>query len=341
MQPPDSLGAWARTAVASALRTEDRGLIGEALKLCRELRIDSAYDEVAALAERGKHVDLRTAAIDALPALNAKKAVGTLGRIVANAEETAAIRLKSVSALAGMNGVDAREELVKQLKNASHGVAVAIAIGLSGTKEGAELLLNTVSEGKASPRLLADKAVDGRFRAGKSKELVDRLEKIVKDLPPEDDRIAKLIQSRRAGYVAAKPNSAHGAEIYAKTCAGCHRLDGKGNKVGPELDGVFARGVDRLLEDILDPNRNVDQAFRATLIKTTDGRVISGLVLREEGQVLVVAEAADKETRVALKDIEQRVLSQLSPMPTNVLDPLSEADFFDLLSYVLVPRAQK
>jgi hypothetical protein len=69
--------------------------------------------------------------------------------------------------------------------------------------------------------------------------------------------------------------------------------------------------------------------------------VISGLVLREEGELLVVQEAADKETKVAKKDIAQRVLSQLSPMPGNVTDALSEADFYDLMSYLLQPRGQK
>jgi putative heme-binding domain-containing protein len=341
IKPPDAFSPWARAIVGGALHSDDKGVVGEALKICREIRIDQIYDEVAALAERGKQQDLRTAAIDALPSLDAKRTLGTLGRIVANNEEASAIRLKAVSALASLNRPDAREELLTQLKTASQGVSVAIAIGLAGTKEGAELLLKAIGEGKASPRLLVDKGVEGRFRAGKSQELVALLEKIVKDLPPEDDRINKLIAARRLGYGKSKSDATHGAELFAKTCAGCHRLDGKGNKVGPELDGVFSRGVDRLLEDILDPNRNVDQAFRATLIKTTDGRVISGLVLREEGQVLVVAEAADKETRVALKDIEQRVLSQLSPMPTNVTEPLSEADFYDLLKYLLQPRGQK
>jgi hypothetical protein len=69
--------------------------------------------------------------------------------------------------------------------------------------------------------------------------------------------------------------------------------------------------------------------------------VISGLVLREEGQVLVVQEAADKETKVAIKDIQQRVLSQLSPMPANVADALSEPDFYDLLAFLLQQRGQK
>jgi putative heme-binding domain-containing protein len=164
---------------------------------------------------------------------------------------------------------------------------------------------------------------------------------VTKDLPAEDPRIAELLKARTKGYAVAKPAAERGAELFMKTCAGCHKIDGKGQKVGPELDAVWTRGVDRLLEDILDPNRNVDQAFRATLIKTNDDRVISGLVLREEGQLLVVQEAADKETKVALKDIQQRVLSQLSPMPANVADALPEADFYDLLAFLLQQRGQK
>jgi len=336
---PEAFAPWARSVVAGALGLDDKGVVQEALKLCREVKIDGVYDEVEALALRGKHQDLRSASIDALPQLDAQRTVGTLSKIIANPDENAGVRLKAVTSLSSMNRPDARDELVLLLKSASQGTAVAIANGLAQTNEGADKLLGAVSEGKGSPRLLVDKSVSGRLRTGKPKELVDRLDKLIKDVPPEDDRINQLIAVRQKGFSAAKPNGTHGAELFAKTCAGCHRLDGKGNKVGPELDGVWGRGVERLLEDILDPNRNVDQAFRATNIKTTGGSVISGLVLREEGQVLVVQEAADKETRVPIKDIEQRVLSQLSPMPANVTEPLSEPDFYDLLAYLLQPRS--
>jgi putative heme-binding domain-containing protein len=338
VKPPDAFAPWARGVVGTALGLNDKGVVQEALKLCREVRIDGVYDEVEALATHGKNQDLRTAAIDALPQLDAKRTIATLGKIIANPDEIAGVRLKAVTSLSSLNRPDARDELVAQLKTASTGTAVAIANGLAQTNEGADKLLTAVAEGKAAPRVLVDKSVSGRLRAGKPPELIARLDKLVKDVPAEDDRINQLIAARQKGLAAAKPNAQHGAELFAKTCAGCHRLDGKGNKVGPELDGVWSRGVERLLEDVLDPNRNVDQAFRATLIKTTDGRVISGLVMREEGQILVVQEAADKETRVPIKDIEQRVLSQLSPMPANVTEPLSEPDFYDLMAYLLQPR---
>jgi putative heme-binding domain-containing protein len=338
---PQPFSAWAESAVGAALKTEDKGLAGDAIKLCRDLKLEGAAGRVEEFALRGKSQEIRLAAIDALPALSGNKSVAPLGQIAANPAEAMAVRQKAVQALAAFNTPEARAELVARLQSSPQGLMVTIAVGLAATREGGEALLGAVETGKAPRRLLLDRAVDGRLRAGKSNELVARMEKVTKDLPAEDPRIVELIKSRSKGYAAATASGARGLEVFKKTCAGCHKIDGQGQKVGPELDAVWTRGADRLLEDILDPNRNVDQAFRATLIKTNDDRVLSGLVVREEGQVLILKEAADKETPVPLKDIQQRVLSQLSPMPANVVDALSDGDFYDLLAYLLQSRNQK
>ncbi len=108
--------------------------------------------------------------------------------------------------------------------------------------------------------------------------------------------------------------------------------------MGPNLDGVGIRGVDRILEDLLDPNRNVDGAFRTTRIVTTDGKIVSGLVLREEGQVLVLADAQGKEVRVPASEIDERSVSPLSLMPANVSDQIPETDLPHLLAYLLTQK---
>jgi putative heme-binding domain-containing protein len=95
------------------------------------------------------------------------------------------------------------------------------------------------------------------------------------------------------------------------------------------------------LEDILDPNRNVDQAFRATTLVLKGGQIVSGLVLREEGEIVVVADAQGKEVRVPKSNIDERTVSQLSPMPANLVEQMSEADFYHLLAYLLVQRPAK
>jgi putative heme-binding domain-containing protein len=337
---PEDVQAWAGKAAAAAIGGSSKTDLQEGLKLARELKWGPLYDAVERLALSDGPEDSRSAAIDALPSLNRDRAAQALVPLAARAS-SAAIRLKAAGALASIPTSEARRGLVDLLQGSPHGTGVLIAAGLAGTREGASLLLEAASAGKASPRLLLDVNVQNRLRSVKDEALVRRLEGLVKDLPPEDARVSALIKARKEGYEKSKGDAARGLEVYRKTCAACHQIDGLGEKVGPELDAVYTRGAERLLEDVLDPNRNVDQAFRATLIKTVDGRVISGLVKREEGAVIVVQETADRETRLEKKDIEARQLSSLSPMPSNVADPLSEQDLYDLLAFLLRPRGQK
>ncbi|MFO1023517.1 MAG: c-type cytochrome, partial [Planctomycetales bacterium] len=161
-----------------------------------------------------------------------------------------------------------------------------------------------------------------------------------KDLPPVDQRITDLINQRREAYRAGGWDKAKGEEVFAKNCAACHRLGGKGNKVGPELDGVGIRGLDRLLEDTLSPSTNVDQAFRATIFATKDGKVLTGLVLRKEGDVFVVADDKGKEQRIPAQELEEQKTVKLSPMPADVAEKISPAEFSHLIFLLLNSSAK-
>jgi putative heme-binding domain-containing protein len=126
-----------------------------------------------------------------------------------------------------------------------------------------------------------------------------------------------------------------GKAVFQKQCASCHQLAGQGARIGPQLDGVGIRGAERLLEDILDPSRNVDQAFRTTVLSLKDGKVVSGLLLREEGKTLVLADATGKEVRVDGDQVEERSASPLSPMPANLLDQVGKEDLAQLIGFLL------
>jgi putative heme-binding domain-containing protein len=110
--------------------------------------------------------------------------------------------------------------------------------------------------------------------------------------------------------------------------------------VGPQLNGIGARGLERILEDILDPNRNVDVAFRSQILVLKDGDVLSGLFRREEGEVVILADSTGKEVTVQKRDIESRRESQTSLMPGNFGDIIPERDFQNLLAFLLSRNAQ-
>jgi putative heme-binding domain-containing protein len=147
--------------------------------------------------------------------------------------------------------------------------------------------------------------------------------------------VRELIAERLGKLGAAKSDLTAGAKVFQTSCAPCHQIGGQGARVGPQLDGVGLRGPDRLMEDVLDPSRNVDQMFRTTNLALKDGQLVSGLLLREEGEVLVLADAQGKEQRVPKASVEERSVAPISPMPANFAEQIPEADFYSLLGYLL------
>ena len=334
--PPDHVHRWAEAAARRLLAADSPPLVQGGIELARELKLGALQDELANLASAAEQpVELRSAAIDACVQNDAEGSIAMLRALLGKAAERLPLRQKAAAALANLAQPAAREALVAELRTAADRLAVEIAAALALKPAGAEALLNEVSTGKASPRLLVERVVRERLAAAKLANLDERLAKLTADVPPADERISQLIAARHEAYGKARPDAALGQQVFVKTCAGCHRVAGQGAKVGPDLDGVGLRGLDRLLEDVLDPSRNVDQAFRATVVSTVEGLTLSGLALREEGAVLVLADAQGKEVRVPTAEIEERAVTKLSPMPNNVADLVPENDFINLLAFLL------
>ena len=91
---------------------------------------------------------------------------------------------------------------------------------------------------------------------------------------------------------------------------------GIGGDIGPQLEGIGNRGIERMVEDIIDPNRNIDVAFHYTISLLKDGRSITGLKRREVGQSIVFATLEGKEITIRKSEIEQQTKSSASIMPT-------------------------
>jgi putative heme-binding domain-containing protein len=277
----------------------------------------------------------RAEAISALVGMDPKATLGLLGLILSNASAPDGLRERAIAALSAIDQPEARTELVNVLPTAPNRLQTTIAASLAARKSGGEALLQAITAGKASARLLQEQRVMAPLTNAGVPNLKDRVAGLLKGLPPADQRLNDLIARRRAGFGKSPRDAAIGAKVFEKNCAICHQMGGKGARIGPQLDGVGLRGADRLLEDLLDPNRNVDQAFRVTNLALNDGRIVSGLLLKEEGAVLVLADAQGKEVRIPKENVEERTIAQLSPMPANFAEQVSESEFYDLLAYLL------
>ncbi len=337
----DDARNWAAELAGKLLASKQPADVKAGAELVGQVKLEKEEAKVTALAaDRSAPRENREAALGALTALDPVKNAPVTGGVLADAGAPIELREAAAKLLGQANKPETQAQLLQALPAAPARLQTAIAAALAGSKEGGEKLLEAVAAGKASARLLQEKAVETPLTGSKIPDIKDRLAKLTKGLPPADQKIQELIEARHKGFEAAKPDAAAGAKVFEKNCMICHTLASKGAKVGPQLDGVGIRGLDRLLEDVLDPNRNVDQNFRLTILNLKDGRVVRGLLLREEGEVYVMADDKGKEVPVPKKDVDERNTTMQSPMPATLSEQIPEADFYNLMAFLLKQTAK-
>ena len=310
-----------------------------AADLARALKLTALAPQFTALfADATAATEARIAAARALVALD-PGATAHLGHSLVDAAAPVEFREKLAAVLA--DAPAARTVLADALKSAPHRLQLAIATALATSRDGADALIAACANGQAAPVLLREKGLAARLAGLKLPDLDARITQLTAKLPPANVALDQLIATRSAAFDPTKSSATRGADVFTRNCAVCHAIDGKGAAIGPQLDGIGGRGLDRLLEDTLDPNRNVDRAFRLMLVTKKDGSVVSGLLRREEGTQLVLADLAGQEQRIATADVQTKQETETSLMPPVFGETIPPAEFNDLLAYLLGKRPAK
>ena len=150
-----------------------------------------------------------------------------------------------------------------------------------------------------------------------------------------DDKLAMIAEYKSLieSTQHPEPNLEMGRAIFAKTCMKCHILYGVGNKVGPDLTGSNRANVDYLLSNVVDPSAVMAKEYRATIIATTNGRVITGLVKTEDTKSVTV-QTADAVVIVPKDEIDERIESDKSMMPDDQLKLFTPHQVRSLVAYL-------
>lgn len=133
-------------------------------------------------------------------------------------------------------------------------------------------------------------------------------------------------------------NSDLGRKIFyenaAAQCSRCHKINGSGGDVGPDLKGVATRH-DRnyLLESIVAPSNKIAAGFDACFVKLSDGRVFTGTIKKEDDSELVVLCADGKAVTCKKDQIKMRKSQTTSTMPA-MGDILTKTELRDLVEFL-------
>ena len=310
--------------------------VRSAAEMARTLQLTALAPEMGAiLANNAVDFEAQAALANAIVAFEPNEERLALVQLLGDGTTPPALRQKIGKTLAAGKGANSLDVLVEALRTVPARVQLKLAQSLASSVSGAQTLLSLVEKRQASPQVLLDRGVQDKLNALNSAELKAHHAKLIENLEAPSETILKQIEAKRASYIAAKASPVEGARVFTQNCAVCHQVDGAGSLIGPQLDGIGGRGMERILEDILDPNRNVDVNFRTHILVLKEGDVISGLFRREEGELLVIADSTGKEMTVPKKEIESRRESETSLMPANFGDIIPEKEFHDLMAFLL------
>ena len=148
-----------------------------------------------------------------------------------------------------------------------------------------------------------------------------------------------------ADLIALEPklkgrNFKAGEKAYAAArCVVCHRFAGYGGATGPDLSQVAGRfGLKDMAEAIIEPSKVVSDQYKASVIRTLDGKTITGRVVNDAGGKLTIVTDPEDSTKivvVAKDNIESNTASNVSLMPDKLLNEMNEGEVLDLLAYLL------
>jgi len=129
-------------------------------------------------------------------------------------------------------------------------------------------------------------------------------------------------------------DSHRGRIVFEQRCQSCHRVGDNGFAVGPDLAGVRNGGKEKLLVNILDPNREVPPNYFGYIVDTRDGDSYSGLIVNETANSVTVRQPLAVDVVVARSQIAKMQASRLSLMPEGLEEGLTNQDLADLVEFV-------
>ncbi len=221
----------------------------------------------------------------------------------------------------------AREALISNWKGLGPAAAQIVEILLQ-RREGAKAILDAIEKHQINANEI-DAPARQRLLTHRFAEIRKAAEKAFAGSINSDRQ--KVIDTFQAA-LTLKGDAAKGREIFAKTCAACHKLNGVGNEVGPDLAALAGRTKDYLMIAILDPNRAVEARYVNYLAETKTGLSFAGVLLNETGTSITIVGPEGKSQTILRNNLESLTSTGRSAMPEGLEKDWKPQDLANLLA---------
>lgn len=338
-----------RTGLAGKVRvnpSSDWDRIEKRLRSSKNREVLQAVDALAVMFGDGAAIaDLRklagdagadtTAREQAIAALAGAKDVASLPMFF-NLLSDRAVVDAVITALRNFDDARIPEELLERFEGFKDGNKSRAIDTLSSRESYALQLISAIDAETLDARELTAGQVRQLLALGNSRirEVLESKWGVVQETPEARLAAIEKWQKELTPEALSLANIEKGAAVFKASCATCHKLFGEGQTIAPDLTGSNRTNLEYLLVNVIDPSAVVPKQFTTSVIALHDGRVVTGVVVSETDQSLVIQ--TDKEQlTIARDDIDAMRKTGKSLMPEGMLDALSPEQVRDLFAFMM------
>ena len=327
-QPPASWDVLS-TRVAEAQDAELRSV---------GIRLSTIFGDAAVIRDLRRTVfdrdgddAVRRTALRSLLSVDDGFPVDLLHRLVVN---DPGLRRDALQALVEHSEASTAALLLEQYPQLSTAEKQAAIVVLATRQKSATELLNAISDGRISRNAVSAFTLQ-QLRSFSDSNIRSRIAELWAN---DGTGLRKSDEIARLKDLMTEEHLNHGSAVagrlvFQQTCSKCHTLFGEGGTIAPDLTGSGRKKADYVLRNLIDPSDEIDAAYRLTTVLTADGRLFSGFMVQQDDTWLVIR-TQDARIRLALKDVDELVTSNVSMMPEGMLRSFTDEQIRDLLVYL-------
>jgi putative heme-binding domain-containing protein len=323
--------------LVALVRSPDAPVTAAAIRLASVLAIPAVSPDLQEIANDPQApADLQQAAIAGLVAIGGEKNRETLLHLASRGPNLP-VRMRAVAAIVGFDVPAAAREAATVLSQATpEDDPGAMIDAFLDRRDGSTALAQALGPAKLA-RDVAKRSLRYMYSVGRSdaelSNVLSAAAGVVADPPPPtQEEVATLVRE-----VQSQGDPARGEKIFRRSdlsCMRCHSVSRAGGQVGPELSAVGGSSpADYIVNSILNPNLAVKEQFVTRIFETTDGKVLTGIVIDRDESRVRFRDAQGKVIVLALADIDAEAEGK-SMMPTGLTKFLTKGELLDLIRFI-------
>ncbi len=241
-----------------------------------------------------------------------------------------AVQKAALETLSHFNDAGVAKVVLKHWSGLSPSLRSNAAETLFSRTEWLSTLLDSVESGGVRPGEL-DPVRIKLLQSHRDNDIRDRATRLFvsQELSRRKDVVARYQKT-----LTTTGKAANGKMVFKKVCSACHKLEGVGNFIGADLKAIRERGLDAVLLNILDPNREVKPQYVSYIVVTDDGRAHTGMIKNENANSITLRRNDATDITILRINIDELRSTGISFMPEGLEKQIDVNAMADLLAYL-------